>query len=185
MTEQRLFSRALASCTSSRKMALRFAFFLGLLLPLWGSAFFVTTNACAEELPETAALTPAVLSSLDGHEQALSVEIADTERRRATGLMFRTRLAPNSGMLFLFPRAQPVRMWMKNTLIPLDMLFFDPQGTVIHIEENVQPHDLTPRGPDSPAAAVLELAGGSVAAHGFGLGSHLRWPATPGRQMHP
>jgi uncharacterized membrane protein (UPF0127 family) len=114
--------------------------------------------------------------SNDGTIYPLIVEIARTPAQRAQGLMYRTTLAPGRGMLFDFTALVRVRMWMKNTLIPLDMLFLDQQGRVIAIVEQAQPGDLTPVGPDQPVLAVLELPGGQ---------SRL-WSLTPGaRVVHP
>ena len=73
--------------------------------------------------------------------QAFHVEIADTAGERATGLMHRGRLASSAGMLFVYPAPQHVRFWMKNTLIPLDMVFADATGlSLIHISEPTRPY---------------------------------------------
>ncbi|MCI5059520.1 MAG: DUF192 domain-containing protein, partial [Alphaproteobacteria bacterium] len=77
------------------------------------------------------------------------------------GLMHRTELPENAGMLFWFGgREQERRFWMKNTLIPLDMLFIKANGTIHHIHENAVPHDLTGISSKGPVAAVLEINGG-------------------------
>ncbi len=89
-----------------------------------------------------------------------TVEIAETQEQQAYGLMFRTSLEEDKGMLFLFKDRPDTRMWMKNTLIPLDMLFMDKAGTIFYIAHETTPESLVPIGPETPAAAVLEIAGG-------------------------
>jgi len=99
-----------------------------------------------------------------------TVEIADTEELRARGLMFRQRLAEDRGMLFDFGEPRQVSMWMKNTLIPLDMLFIRKDGTIAYIAENTTPGSLEAIGVTEPVLAVLELAGGVVRKHGIRAG---------------
>ncbi len=104
------------------------------------------------------------------------VEIARTPEQREKGLMFRKSLAKGSGMLFSFDKPERgIKMWMKNTLIPLDMLFADVDGKVVYIQRNAIPHDLTPLGPDSAVAvgAVLELPAGTVEQAGLEIGDRL------------
>ena len=89
-----------------------------------------------------------------------NVEIASTTGEMERGLMFRKSLAPDAGMLFVFDKPQPVVMWMKNTLISLDMLFIDAQGTITHIAPNAKPKSLDMIDSKGPVLAVLELRGG-------------------------
>src|SRR5262249_35196402 len=89
---------------------------------------------------------------------AFTVELAATQSQRDTGMMHRTEVAADRGMLFDFQREQRVRFWMRNTFIPLDMLFIKSNGEVAFIVENATPHSDAPRGPDEPVQAVLELA---------------------------
>ncbi|MEP3246275.1 MAG: DUF192 domain-containing protein [Sneathiella sp.] len=109
----------------------------------------------------------------DGPPLTLVVEVADTADARNKGLMFRKELAPFSGMLFDFGRTGPVAMWMKNTLIPLDMIFTDRQGKILYIHENARPEDLTTIQPPMPVYAVLEVIGGFVETHGVHIGDRL------------
>ncbi len=99
-----------------------------------------------------------------------TVEIADTEELRSRGLMFRQRLPEDRGMLFDFGSPRPVAMWMKNTYIPLDMLFIREDGTIAYIAENTVPKSLDTVGISEPVLAVLELAGGTSKKHGFRAG---------------
>lgn len=95
-----------------------------------------------------------------------TVEIADTPAMRDRGLMFRKSLGPNQGMLFDFHTAQPVSFWMKNTLIPLDMLFIAPDGRIASIARNATPMDETPIPSGAPVTGVLEIRGGRAAEIG-------------------
>lgn len=105
-----------------------------------------------------------------------SVEIADDAAERAKGLMFREKMASSAGMLFYFERPQSVSFWMKNTLIPLDMLFISPEGRVEKIHENAVPGDLTPIMGGSGILAVLEINGGLARKLGIKPGDVIRHP---------
>jgi hypothetical protein len=106
-----------------------------------------------------------------------AVEIADTEAERAQGLMFREKLGAEEGMLFVYPSDRVVGMWMKNTLIPLDMLFIAADGRVLGIVERTVPHSTATVSSEEPVRAVLELNGGTVARLGIGAGAKVRLPA--------
>jgi len=94
------------------------------------------------------------------------VEIADTDATRERGLMFRKTLAGDRGMLFDFKTARPVAFWMKNTLIPLDMLFVGPDGHIISIARDAAPRSETPIPSGGDTLVVIELAGGRAAEIG-------------------
>lgn len=102
-----------------------------------------------------------------------TVEIADTDELRARGLMFRQRLPEDRGMLFDFEAPRPVSMWMKNTYIPLDMLFIREDGTIAYIAENTVPKSLDTIGISEPVLAVLELAGGVTRKLGIRAGDKV------------
>ncbi|NVO55369.1 DUF192 domain-containing protein [Rhodobacteraceae bacterium B1Z28] len=102
-----------------------------------------------------------------------NIELAVTPQERSRGLMFRESLPDRSGMLFVFDPPQPVAFWMKNTLIPLDMIFLDQTGTVTRVHEGAVPGDLTPVEGGDSVFAVLEI--------NAGLSS--RYLITPGTQM--
>jgi uncharacterized membrane protein (UPF0127 family) len=98
-----------------------------------------------------------------GGGQQFAVELAVTSEQRAQGLMYRQRMPADTGMLFLYPAARPVSMWMKNTLIPLDMLFIGDDGRILHIAERTIPGSTATISSMQPARAVLELNGGTAA----------------------
>ena len=105
------------------------------------------------------------------------VELARTPDEQAQGLMFRESLAPNAGMLFLFGDASVRPFWMKNTMIPLDIIWLDAGGKVLFVSENTPPCKADPcpsYGPDKPAVNVLELAGGMAKKEGIAVGSVLK-----------
>ena len=96
--------------------------------------------------------------------------IADTPRREEQGMMFVREMDDHSGMLFMFPENRRVSMWMKNTYIPLDLLFLDAMGKIDYIAANATPKSETIIGPASPEYAVLELKGGACERFGIKLG---------------
>jgi uncharacterized membrane protein (UPF0127 family) len=105
------------------------------------------------------------------------VEVVDDAGERAQGLMQRESLPRFSGMLFVYETPQPVAFWMKNTLIPLDMLFFDGGGRLTRIKSQAQPHDETPVMGGDGVQYVLEINGGLAGSLGIDLGAELRHPA--------
>jgi uncharacterized protein len=107
------------------------------------------------------------------------VELALDEPSQERGLMFRKEVPPGTGMLFVFPAESPRVFWMKNTLVPLDMLFLSKARTIVGIIENAEPLTLTPRDPHVPAQSVLELAGGTAFARGFKVGDSVDFENVP------
>lgn len=104
-----------------------------------------------------------------------TVEVARTAEQQAQGLMFRTELAPDRGMLFPFPQPKFAAFWMRNTLIPLDMIFVRADGTIDRIAENTVPEDESPVASGGEVSAVLELAGGTTARLGIDETAVIRW----------
>ncbi|MBF9029892.1 DUF192 domain-containing protein [Rhodobacterales bacterium HKCCE3408] len=105
------------------------------------------------------------------------VEIADDAAERGLGLMNREELAAGAGMLFVYQVEEEVGFWMQNTLIPLDMIFFDATGTVVKVHENAIPLDRTVIRSDFPTQYVLEINGGLASQIGIEPGAELRHPA--------
>lgn len=112
----------------------------------------------------------------DWGQARFTVEIADTDDTRARGLMHRTRLARSAGMLFIYDSPTVASFWMRNTLIPLDMIFVDPTGLVTHIHHEAVPLDETLIAGGENVLMVLEINGGLSRAMGIALGSQLRHP---------
>jgi uncharacterized membrane protein (UPF0127 family) len=106
----------------------------------------------------------------------VSLELAITSEEIGRGLMFRPSLPDDRGMLFLFNADRVASFWMKNTIIPLDLVFLDREGRVVDLIENARPCPADPCPqyvPDRPTRAVLELAAGSAARHGVAVGQEL------------
>jgi len=103
-----------------------------------------------------------------------SVEVADDDAERAQGLMNRENLASAAGMLFWYETPSAPAFWMRNTLIPLDMIFLDPQGRVVHVHENARPLDETPISGGPGVQAVLEINGGFAGRLGIAPGTELQ-----------
>lgn len=116
----------------------------------------------------------ALVIETQGGPVTLQVEFADNDEERARGLMFRTVLADEAGMLFDFEGPRQVNMWMKNTLIKLDMIFIDEHGRVISIARNARPKSLRSIPSGGLAAAVLEIGGGRARALGIDRGDLVR-----------
>ncbi len=108
------------------------------------------------------------------------VEIADDPMEQARGLMFREDLAASAGMLFVYPQPGNPSFWMKNTLIPLDMVFIRPDGTVAHVHSRAVPGDLTGISGGDGVLAVLEIRGGMAEALGITVDDAVRHPAFAG-----
>lgn len=134
----------------------------------------VATTFASADTP-TCNVTSLAIETQQG-EVPITVEVATTPETRDTGLMHRTDLSPDAGMLFVYPPGKAIALWMKNTLISLDMLFIDDSGIIRFIKHDAQSHDLTPvPGPTGIAArAALELNGGRAEALGITVGDRVR-----------
>jgi uncharacterized protein len=142
--------------------------FLSLLLPLPGGSL------AAQQLQ------PLEIATKNG-VQIFGVEMAVTPEEQARGLMFRRELPEKQGMLFDFQREQPTSFWMKNTYIPLDMIFIRADGRILRIAENTVPlsEALVPSG--GPVRAVLEVIGGTAKKLGIAPGDRVVHPVFSGR----
>ncbi len=112
----------------------------------------------------------------DDDEYKFYIELADDDDERRMGLMYRTELAGNAGMLFDFGEPQPVSMWMKNTLIPLDMAFIDETGEIRRIAANTTPRSLESVHSGAAVTAVLEVNGGTFERLGVEEGDKVAHP---------
>lgn len=132
------------------------------------------------QAPEPFATAPLEIVT-EGGRHGFTVELALSDAQRARGLMFRRMLAGDRGMLFLYPVPTVIRMWMKNTLIPLDMLFLDEGGRVVAIHQRAVPGSLRVISSGVAASAVLEVAGGTVERLGIRTGHRVVSPALVSR----
>ena len=140
--------------------------FLGFLLSL-----FLVLPLRAEDA-SFSKIEPLTVAT-DADATLFTVEIADTDDLRERGLMFRQRLPQDHGMLFDFGHPREVQMWMKNTYIPLDMLFIRLDGTVAYIAENTVPKSLDVIGVREPVKAVLEVPAGTARRLGLRAGDKV------------
>lgn len=114
-------------------------------------------------------------------EYIFNVEVAETALERSRGLMYREQLKQNEGMLFIYPEKQIIKMWMKNTFIPLDMIFIDENGKIIKIIKMTSPKDLTPIGPEVKLKSVLEINGGLTSYLNINIGDKIIYPYLNGK----
>jgi uncharacterized membrane protein (UPF0127 family) len=135
------------------------------------------TGCARQDPPAPSPALPAARVLVDarrGGTHAVAVEVVRTDAERARGLMFRTQLPESAGMLFVFDETGEHAFWMKNTLIPLDMIFIDDAGRVTGVVERATPGSLEPRS-GGPSRYVLEVNGGWAAAKGVAAGDQVRF----------
>ncbi len=142
------------------------------------AALFLMPTACrAKQAPMLApsglAQLPLRITTATGKVHRFTVEVAATEAQQARGLMFRSSLAPDAGMIFPMRPPRMASFWMKNTFISLDIIFVRANGRIARIAANTQPFSLDPIESGEPVAAVLEIAGGRAAALGIREGDRV------------
>ena len=135
------------------------------------SSFAFLTGAQLQRFA-TSELT--IVSATGPHR--FTVEVAETPAQMEQGLMFRRALAPDAGMLFDYKTPTMATMWMRNTLIPLDMLFVDAQGRIVNIHQRAVPQSLDVIAAAAPVRAVIELNGGTAARLGIAPGDQVQHP---------
>jgi uncharacterized membrane protein (UPF0127 family) len=149
----------------------------------WEAALRAGAVVAAILIPSVADLAPAAAAGSQTVEivskrgvHVFVVELADSDQERAQGLMFRKELPEGQGMLFDFQREEPVSFWMKNTYIPLDMIFIRGDGRILRIAENTEPLStrMVPSG--GPVRAVLEVIGGTARKLGIEPGDKVAAP---------
>jgi len=128
--------------------------------------------AAAKAAVHPASGLPVIGLKIRGH--AFRVEVARTGAEQQKGLMFRTAMKPNEGMLFPEDRPRQVAFWMRNTVLPLDIVFIGPDRRILNIV-NAIPYDETPLPSAGPATAVLELNAGRTKALGIRVGDRVEW----------
>lgn len=129
-------------------------------------------------MPADARMTvePLTIETVGGGARKFVVEVARSEQEKSVGLMFRTKLGDGEGMLFPYGLAQNITMWMRNTYIPLDMLFIRADGVIARIEVNTEPLSERIISSGEPVSAVLELPGGAAARLGINPGDKVQHP---------
>ena len=133
------------------------------------------TVGAIERSPAGLEQVPLTVTTTSGTKYRFTVEVARTPAQQTQGLMNRQTLAPDRGMIFPYDVPTPASFWMKNTLIPLDMIFIRSDRTVARIEANTAPLSLDPVPAGEPVIAVLELAGGRSAELGITAGAKVEW----------
>jgi uncharacterized membrane protein (UPF0127 family) len=143
---------------------------------LWAALGFVLFFAASSSAQGRAGEADSLEIVTSTGRHAFQVEIANNDATREHGLMDRRYMAPDHGMLFEFDRDEPVAFWMKNTYIPLDMIFIAPSGVVTHIAANAEPLSERAIPSGGPSVAVLEVDGGIAASIGLKVGDKVRHP---------
>lgn len=133
-------------------------------------AMLVSLTACKDADPNRVKI-----ASANG-VHVFTVELADDDAERRQGLMFRREMAEDAGMLFDFKEERPVGIWMKNTYIPLDIIFIDRNGVIVKIHPRAEPHSETSMRSDTPVVAVLEINGGVAEKLGVKPGDTVAHP---------
>ena len=139
--------------------------------------FFVLLTLLTVVLQTTAcqAQPKVTIATKEGRELTFQVEVADTPTKRELGLQYRRDLAADRGMIFLFPTESEHTFWMKNTPIPLDMIFINSDGKIVGIVEQAVPFSLDSRAVPAASRFVLELNGGIAKRNGIKIGDSIRF----------
>ncbi len=139
---------------------------------LAAALFFLAGSTCDRPpaVPDSVKGPAVVIRNQDGQDWTVTVELARTPLERQKGLMWRWSLPKDHGMLFIFDDLAVRSFWMKNTRIPLDMIFIGPDNRIVGIVENAEPYTETKRMVEKPSRWVLEVAGGECATRGVKAG---------------
>ena len=135
----------------------------------------VVTDVAAQDYPmPPLPMAKVTLTDAFNGTHVVEAEVAATANARTRGLMWRTELGPGKGMLFIFPVEEPLSFWMRNTLIPLDMIFIDKKLRITGIVKNAEPKTTSGRGVGVPSTYVLEVPGGWADKTGLQTGGTVR-----------
>lgn len=133
-----------------------------------GKALLLLLSAVLFACPDTPSAFPQVIiHPQSGTPIHVAVEVVDTQEKRQLGLMYRNELPAFGGMLFIFPQEGPLSFWMKNTPLPLDIIYINADFTIVHIAENTAPYSTANIPSKYPAKYVLEVNGGFCRQHGI------------------
>ena len=153
---------------------------LALVLAFATALSIAQPAAAFEAAPLILPVDPAPLTvGTQGGERSFTVEVADDDRERSAGLMFRTEMDDDHGMLFVFEHTRRLSFWMKNTPMPLDLVFIDEEGAILDVLPG-EPFSLAPIGPPTPARFVLELKAGTAEKAGIARGDRVSHPRIDG-----
>lgn len=152
-------------CTFFKKTFIRSALVALFLIPVLGTAAGIAAEIFARE--------PLTITTGGGKEHVFNVELALTEAQREQGLMFRRMMGENEGMLFDFGESRMVYMWMKNTVLPLDMIFMDKDGKITHLRTKAEPFSETIISSVEPVRYVLEVNSGTIDRIHVSKGDHV------------
>lgn len=153
------------------------------MIRMWGAALLglaalggcsVSPQPASARSAQEARRIPLTVTGATGTHR-FEVEVARTEAEQERGLMYRPSLAPDRGMIFPFPTPRPASFWMKNTMIPLDIIFIRQDGTIARIAAMATPYSLDPIEVGEPVTAVLEINGGRAEQLGIAEGDTVRW----------
>lgn len=154
-------------------MILRIALVFGLFMHFALAAGTEDVAQAKERFPTDSL----IIETLEGARYEFKIELAVTPGQRGQGLMYRRELAADAGMLFLYELEEYRFMWMKNTYLPLDMLFIARDGRVVDLVERTVPLSIKTIRSSRPVQAVLELAGGTSSKLGIGTGAKVIYQA--------
>ena len=133
-----------------------------------GNALLLLVSILLLACPSPSSSSPQVIIHPQGGAPVyVTVEVADTQEKRQLGLMYRDELPAFSGMLFIFPQESPLSFWMKNTPLPLDIIYINADFGIVHIAENTTPYSTAQIPSKHPARYVLEVNGGFCQQHGI------------------
>jgi len=139
------------------------------LIVLWIALAVLSGGAACQAQPRVA------IATQSGREVVFQVEVVDTPAKRELGLQYRKELGSDRGMIFLFATEAPQSFWMKNTPIPLDMIFINRDRKIVGIVEQAAPYSLESRSVATPSQYVLEINGGLAKRHGIKAGDRVRF----------
>jgi len=139
--------------------------------------YLVATQVRGQSILQKFEVAPLTIELADGRRHDFQVEMAENRDQQVQGLMYRRSLDPAAGMLFVYDNEAERTMWMKNTLIPLDMVFIGEDGQVVSYHERAVPESLATISSGLPAMAVLELNSGTISRLGIQPGDRVLHPA--------
>lgn len=148
---------------------------------IWG-LIAISLISCGEESGESSIETPEITFEKEGEMylikqedtiQQLDIELAESPYEQETGLMYRESMEDQQGMLFIYEREAVRNFYMKNTYIPLDLIFYDSDSTIVHIHENARPLDETTIPSNEPAQFILEVNAGKAEEWGLETGDRM------------